>query len=34
MSDKQGQMLAPRLWALEITFDLMVIDADLPRQKS
>ena len=22
-------MLAPRLWALEITFDLMVIDADL-----
>lgn len=32
--EKQGQMLAPRLWALEITIDLMVIDADLPRQKS
>lgn len=32
--EKQGQMLAPRLRALEITIDLMVIDADLPRQKS
>jgi len=27
-------MLAPRLRALEITIDLMLIDADLPRQKS